>query len=93
MKSWMEKWGARLVKGEGNTVERTRGGGTVASRIDFAVVGGGAHLGPLEVVWGLSDYSVIGGVVQVAELVGVVKTREAVNWEAVELTVTEEDEG
>ena len=34
---WMEERGARLVKGEGNTVERTRGAGTVASRIDFEV--------------------------------------------------------
>ena len=38
----------RLVKGEGNMFERSRGGVTVASRIDFAVEGGGASLGPLE---------------------------------------------
>ena len=39
-----------MVKGEGNMFERTREGVTVASRIDFAVEEGGAHLGPLETV-------------------------------------------
>ena len=93
LKRWMEDRGTRLGKGEGNTFEYTHGGGTVASRIDFVVEGGGAHLGPLEVVWGLSDHSAISRVVQVAELVGVVHVREAVDWLAVELTVVEEDEG
>ena len=79
------------MKGDGNTFERTRAGATVASRIDFAVVGGG-HLGPLEVVWGLSEHSAIGRVVQVAELVGVVEAREVVDWEAVKRMVADEDE-
>ena len=37
-----------MVKGEGNTFKRSRGSMTVDSRIDFAVEGGGAALGPLE---------------------------------------------
>ena len=81
-----------MVKGDGNTFEHTCGGGMVASRIDFVVEGGGAHLGPLEVVWGLSDHSAIGGVVQVTGLKGVVDTREVVDWGAVELTVADGDE-
>ena len=53
LKRWMEERGARLVKGDGNTFERTRGGEVVVSLIDFAVEGGGARLGPLIVEWGL----------------------------------------
>ena len=45
---WMQERGVRLVKGEGNTFERSRSGERVASRIEFAVVGGGAHLDSLE---------------------------------------------
>ena len=76
--------------------EGSRGGRTVASWIDLAVEGGGAHLGVLEAKWGLSDHShhsVIGGVVQVGYLVGVVDTREAVDWDVVALAVADEDEG
>ena len=92
MQRWMQERGARLVKGKGNTFERTCGGGVVASQIDFAVEGGGAHLGSLGVVWGLSDHSEIGGVVQVASLEGLLDFREAVDWDAVVLTVADEDE-
>ena len=53
LKRWMEERGARRVKGDGNTFERTRRGKLVVSRIDFAVEGGGARLGPLIVEWGL----------------------------------------
>ena len=61
----------------------------MASRIDFAVEGGGARLGPLETVWGLLDHSTIGGVVQVDALESVVDTRETIDWGAVALTVTD----
>ena len=47
LRSWMQERGASLVKGDGNTFELSRRGVTVASRIDFAVQGGGAHLGSL----------------------------------------------
>ena len=91
MQSWMEERGARLVKGEGNTFERTHEGVTVASWIDFAVEGGGAQLGPLESVWGLSDHSASGVVVRMDALEGVVDSREAVDWDAVALTVADRD--
>ena len=61
LRRWIEERGARLVKGEGNTFERTCECERVASRIDFALEGDGARLGPLETVWGLSDYLAIGG--------------------------------
>ena len=57
------------------------------------VVGGGACLGPLRSEWGLSDHSVIGGVVRVDLLIGVVGVREAVDWDEVALTVADEEEG
>ena len=75
----MEEWGARLVLGEGNTFKRTRGGAMVASRINFAVEGGGAHLGPLVTEWGLSNHSAISGIVQIGALEGVVATQETVD--------------
>ena len=90
---WMEERGVRLVKGEGNTFERTGGGVRVTSWIDFAVEGGGASLGSLEGEWELSDHSMIGGVVRVDTLVGVVDAREVVDWDAVALTVADEEEG
>ena len=89
----MQERGARLVKGEGHTFEPSREGERVASRIDFTVEGGGARLGALETEWGLSDHSAIGGVVRVDDLGGVVDCREAVDWDAVGLTVAGEDEG
>ena len=93
LKGWMEERGARLVKRDESTFEHTRGGERVTSQIDFAVEGGGARLGPLETVWGLSDHSTIGGVVQVDALEGVVDTREAVDWDSVAFTVAHEDWG
>ena len=92
LKRWMEERGARLVKGDENTFERTRGGESVVSRIDFAVEGGGVHLGPLTTEWGLSDHSAIGGVVQVDALKGVADTREGIDWDAVAITVADEGE-
>ena len=89
----MKERGARLVLGEWNMLEHTRGVESVASRINFAVEGGGARLGPLEMVWSLSDHSAIGGVVQVDALEAVADMREAIDWDAVVLTVTDEDEG
>ena len=77
------------MKGDGNTFERSRRGVKVTSRIDFAVEGGGARLGTLETVWGLSDYSAIGGAVQVDALEGVVDLRVAIDWEAVALMVAD----
>ena len=90
---WMEERGARLVKGEGNTFECTRGGKEVASWIDFAVEGCRASLGSLKGDWGLSDHSMLGGVVRVNSLIEVVDTREVVDWAAVALTVAGEEEG
>ena len=92
LQCWMQERGADLVMGRENTFERTRAGVRVACRIDFAVVGGGARLGPLRLEWGLSNHSAIGGVVRVDSLVSVVDVREAIDWGAVELTVTDEDE-
>ena len=89
----MQERGAELVAGREHTFERTREGVRVASRIDFAVVGGGAHLGPLKTGWGLSDNSAIGGMVRVVALAGVADVREAVDWDTVALTVADEDEG
>ena len=88
----MQERGARLVKGEENTFERTHGGEVVASWLDFAVEGGGAHLGPLGVVWGLSDHSAIGQVVLVDALEEVLDFWEAVDWDPVALMVADEDE-
>ena len=93
LRSWMQERGADLVIGRESTFERTRAVVRVASRIDFAVVGGGARLGPLRSEWGLSDHSAIGGVVRVDPLVSVVDMREAVDWDAVALTVAEEEKG
>ena len=42
--------------------------------------------------WGLSDHSMIGKIVWVDALVGVVDTWEAVDWDAVALTVADEGE-
>ena len=89
----MQERGEYLVIGRENTFERTRVGARVAFRIDFAVVGGGAHLGPLKSEWGLSDHSAIGGVVRVDSLIDVAGEREAVDWDAVALTVADEEEG
>ena len=88
----MQERGADLVMGRENTFERTCTGVRVASRIDFAVVGGGAHLGPLKSEWGLSDHLAIGGVVQVGLLTGVIGVREAIDWDAVSLTFADENE-
>ena len=65
----------------------------MASQIDFAVEGGGASLGTLEGEWGLSDHSMISGVVRVDALVGVSDWREAIDWDAMALTVEDEDVG
>ena len=47
LERWMQERSARLVKGEWSTFERSREGVNVASRIDFAVEGGGASIGTL----------------------------------------------
>ena len=93
LRSWMQERGVRLGKGEGNTFELSRGGELVASRIDFAVEGGGARLGALETEWGLSDHSAITGVVRVDVLEGLVDYREAVDWDVVAVTVADEEGG
>ena len=41
LRSWMQERGVELVIGEWSMFKRTREGVRVASRIDFAVVGGG----------------------------------------------------
>ena len=82
--------GCETGEGEG---ERSREGVRVTSRIDFAVVGEGAELGPLETEWELSDHSAIGGVVQVDATEGAVDEREVVYWDAVTRTVADEGEG
>ena len=79
LKGWMAERGARLVKGRGNTFKQSREGVRVTSRIDFAVVGVGAELGPMETEWGLSDHLAISGVVQVDVSEGVIDERKAVN--------------
>ena len=88
----MDERGVRLVVGDGNTFECTQDGATVASRIDFTVKGRGACFGPLDVVWGLSDHSAIGRVVQIDAVEGVVDVREAVDWDAVAVMVADEGE-
>ena len=92
LRRWMEERRARLVKGGENTFKCTRGGERVVSRIDFAVEGGGAHLGTLDTEWGLPDHTSISGVLRVDRLVGVVDMREVIDWDAVALTVADENE-
>ena len=65
----------------------------MASRFDFVMKGDGAHVGPLVTEWGLSDHSAIGSVVQVDALVRVVDSCEMVDWDAVAITVADEDKG
>ena len=91
LEDWRRGRGARLLRGREHTFERRRGGVVVVSRIDFALAGAGMEHGGLWAGWGLSDYSAIGCVVAVDDLVDVVGHRDAVDWLKVQVTVEGEE--
>ena len=84
---WVQEKGAELRFGQGYTFTRRRGGGVVQSRIDFAVLGGGALCGEISYEDGLSDHKWVGGRVR-CEVEGPLQVqREVIDWDMVEITV------
>ena len=93
MRKWVREIGAEVKVGEGATFTREREGALVESQIDLAVVRGAIGLERLECEDLLSDYYAISCRVTCGTPVRRAESRKSVDWDRVNATMGEKDEG
>ena len=93
LSDWVDKLGARVSFGAGETFCRRRLEGVVSSRIDFCVLSPDADWKSWNASWGLLDHCTIGGESLVEVGGGRELVREGIDYPLVACTLLDTDEG